>query len=117
MSIIWNNKAPAHKKGGPSSPVTPQKYLVGGSETSNQSVSSGIDLFLQAFSVNMSGHTWKTFEIHRCCHLHPSIVLLLYDRGLPGHLASNKTVCYHGDREPVVAQTVFGGQLSPRPDK
>lgn len=112
MSIIWSYKAPAHKKGGPSSPVTPQKYLV-------VVVRHLIKAFqtLRIYYVffynrpawpDAEWHTWKTFQIHRCCQLHPTApVLLLYDHDSPGtSLQTRQSVTK--ETEAGCGTTVFG---------
>lgn len=116
MSIIWSYKAPAHKKGGPTSLVTPQKRLVG---VVRHLIKAFHTLWiyyiyvLQPFSVKMTRHKMTHLEdiaIHFCCQLHPSLVLLLYDHVSPGtSLQIRQSVTK--ETRPVVAQQCLGSTL------
>lgn len=73
MSIIWSYKAPAHKKGGPSSLVTPQKHLLGVVRHLIKAFETLWIYYIFLFnSAEMTGrkkkkktrHTWKTLRIH-----------------------------------------------------
>lgn len=115
MSIIWSYKAPAHKKGGPSSPVTPQKHLVVVVRHLIKAFQALwiYYMFLQAFSVKMTGHKMthvEDIEIRCCRQLHPSLVMLLYDHDSPGtSLQTRQSVTK--ETRPVVAQQCLGSTL------
>ena len=109
MSIIWSYKAPAHKKGGPSSPVTPHKYLVGVVRHLIRAFQALwiYDVFLQAFSVDTKRHAGGR---HR--NLSPlspySLALLLYMTTAPRAPHFKQDGLLPRRRGPGCGTTVFG---------
>ena len=112
MSIIWSYKAPAHKKGGLSSPITPQTYSVGVVRHLIKAFQTVwiYFIFLWAYSVNMTGHKMthmEDTESHRCGQLHHSLALLLYDHDSQGtSLQIRQSVTK--ETGPSCGTTVFG---------